>query len=407
MPATPDAAPAPRIPLSRDRVLRAAAAFADENGIEALSMRKLAQAVGVEAMSLYNHVASKEDLLDGMIDLVFAEIELPSAAEGWKRAMRQRAISVRTVLARHRWAIGLMESRTSPGPATLRHHDAVLGCLREAGFSLELAAHAYSALDSYIYGFTLQERGLPFDTPQETAALAQVMLARFPADQYPHLAEFMFGHVLQPGYDYGEEYEFGLDLILDGLERAHRTARSRNRTAGDKSRTDIAMAGFGPSAGKSPKPPASLSSPNTLTPRQIALTFQRHKALKVTDGHPIYQRYRSTISDSRSMGLLGSAPTEPSQPGRRTPAPGSGRCGTVVSNSIIAYPAVTVTLRRQPATSESAGRPDPRTSTSDRSGVANRPERRFTFVLRSRPVTFSRRSALRDESAGRVSSDPA
>ena len=132
MPATPDPAPAPRIPLSRDRVLRAAAAFADENGIETLSMRKLAQAVGVEAMSLYNHVASKEDLLDGMIDLVFGEIELPSLTESWKKAMRQRAISVRTVLARHRWAIGLMESRTSPGPATLRHHDAVLGCLREA-----------------------------------------------------------------------------------------------------------------------------------------------------------------------------------------------------------------------------------------------------------------------------------
>jgi len=260
VPAPPDALPAPRIPLSRDRVLRAAAAFADENGIEALSMRKLAHAVGVEAMSLYNHVTSKDDLLDGMIDLVFAELELPSAAGGWKRAMRQRAMSVRAVLARHRWAIGLMESRTSPGPATLRHHDAVLGCLREAGFSLELAAHAYSALDSYIYGFTLQERGLPFDTPQESAALAQVMLARFPADQYPHLAEFMFGHVLQPGYDYGDEYEFGLDLILDGLERAHRTAQSPNRAAGDESRTDIAMAGSGPSAGKSPKPPASLSS---------------------------------------------------------------------------------------------------------------------------------------------------
>ena len=220
MPATPDAAPAPRIPLSRDRVLRAAAAFADENGIESLSMRKLAQTVGVEAMSLYNHVASKEDLLDGMIDLVFSEIELPSAAGGWKRAMRQRAISVRTALSRHRWAIGLMESRISPGPATLRHHDAVLGCLRDAGFSLELAAHAYAALDSYIYGFALQERGLPFDTPQETAALAQVMLARFPVDEYPHLAEFTFEHVMQPGYDFGNEYEFGLDLILDGLERA-------------------------------------------------------------------------------------------------------------------------------------------------------------------------------------------
>ena len=224
MPATPDAVPAPRLPLSRDRVLRAATAFADERGLEALSMRKLAQVVGVEAMSLYNHVANKEDLLDGMIDLVFGEIELPSAAEGWKKAMRQRAISVRAVLARHRWAIGLMESRTSPGPATLRHHDAVLGCLREAGFSLELAAHAYSALDSYIYGFALQERGLPFDNPEETAALAQVMLARFPADEYPHLAEFTFQHVMQPGYDFGQEYEFGLGLVLDGLERLHRPA---------------------------------------------------------------------------------------------------------------------------------------------------------------------------------------
>jgi AcrR family transcriptional regulator len=208
------------MPLSRDRVLRAAAAFADENGIETLSMRKLAQAVGVEAMSLYNHVANKEDLLDGMIDLVFSEIELPSAEEGWRTAMHQRAISVRAVLSRHRWAIGLMESRTSPGPATMQHHDAVLGCLRDAGFSLELAAHAYAALDSYIYGFALEERGLPFDTPQETAALAQVMLARFPADKYPHLAEFTFGHVMQPGYDFGDEYEFGLGLILDGLESA-------------------------------------------------------------------------------------------------------------------------------------------------------------------------------------------
>jgi len=232
VPATPDAAPAPRTPLSRERVLHAAAVFADENGIETLSMRRLAQAVGVEAMSLYNHVANKEDMLDGMIDLVFSEIELPSAEGGWKRAMRQRAISVRTALSRHRWAIGLMESRTSPGPATMRHHDAVLGYLREAGFSLELAAHAYSALDSYIYGFALQERGLPFDTPQETAALAQVMLARFPADVYPHLAEFTFQHVMQAGYDFGDEYEFGLDLILDGLERALRAIAEAESSRG-------------------------------------------------------------------------------------------------------------------------------------------------------------------------------
>ncbi|MDQ3897614.1 MAG: TetR/AcrR family transcriptional regulator [Actinomycetota bacterium] len=209
-----------RLPLSRERVVRAAVGFADTHGIESLTMRKLGEAVGVEAMSLYNHVANKEDLLDGMIDVVFGEIPLPGGDDGWRTAMRQRAISVRAVLSRHRWAIGLMESRRSPGPATLRHHDAVLGCLRKAGFSVELAAHAYSALDSYVYGFALQERGMPFDTPEDTAELAQAILAQFPVGEYPHLAELTIEHVLKPGYDYGKEYEFGLDLILDSLERA-------------------------------------------------------------------------------------------------------------------------------------------------------------------------------------------
>ena len=208
-----------RTPLSRERVLKTALALADASGIESLTMRKLGEAVGVEAMSLYNHVPSKGDLLDGLIDLVFSEIELPSGADGWKTAMRQRAISARAVLSRHRWAIGLMESRTSPGPATLRHHDAVIGCLRQAGFPVALAAHAYSALDSYIYGFALQEASLPFDTSEQTSELAQAIVAQFPADEYPHLAEFTFEHVMRPGYDYGREYEFGLDLILDGLER--------------------------------------------------------------------------------------------------------------------------------------------------------------------------------------------
>ena len=208
-----------RTPLSRERVLKTALALADAGGIESLTMRKLGEAVGVEAMSLYNHVPSKGDLLDGLIDLVFSEIEPPSGADGWKTAMRQRAISARAVLSRHRWAIGLMESRTSPGPATLRHHDAVIGCLRQAGFPVALAAHAYSALDSYIYGFALQEASLPFDTSEQTSELAQAIVAQFPADEYPHLAEFTFEHVMRPGYDYGREYEFGLDLILDGLER--------------------------------------------------------------------------------------------------------------------------------------------------------------------------------------------
>jgi AcrR family transcriptional regulator len=202
-------------------VLRAAVAFADESGIGSLSMRKLGEVLGVEAMSLYNHIANKSELLDGMVDVVFGEIDLPGGESDWRSAMRQRAISARTVLSRHRWAIGLMESRTTPGPATLRHHDAVIGSLRGGGFSVAMAAHAFSVLDSYIYGFALQEANLPFDTGEETAELAQAILAQFPADEYPHLTELTVEHVLQPGYDYGNEYAFGLDLILDGLEHAN------------------------------------------------------------------------------------------------------------------------------------------------------------------------------------------
>jgi AcrR family transcriptional regulator len=209
--------------LSRDRVLRAAVAFADEHGIGSLSMRKLGEVLGVEAMSLYNHVANKAQLLDGMVDLIFSEIDLPSDGSDWKAAMRARAISARQVLARHRWAIGLMESRATPGPATLRHHDRVIGILRNAGFSVGMAAHAFALLDSYIYGFALQEASLPFDTAEETADLAQSIMAGMPADEYPHLTELAVKHVLQPGYEYGNEYEFGLDLILDGLERARPT----------------------------------------------------------------------------------------------------------------------------------------------------------------------------------------
>jgi AcrR family transcriptional regulator len=211
-------AAARRTPLSRGQVLQAAVTLADESGIGALSMRKLGQVLGVEAMSLYNHVASKGDLLDGMIDVVFSEVGLP-VGDGWKAAMRQRAISVREVLGRHRWAIGLMESRSSPGPSTLRHHDAVLGCLRGAGFSVELTAHAYSLLDSYIYGFALQEASLPFGTTEETAQVAQDIAGQMPAGEYPHLAELVTAHALQPGYQYGREFEIGLDLILDALER--------------------------------------------------------------------------------------------------------------------------------------------------------------------------------------------
>src|SRR5258708_2933273 len=171
-------------------------------------MRRLGEALGGEAMSLYNYVANKSELLDGMVDLVFSEMDLPSGAGGWKVAMRLRAISARRALSRHRWAIGLMESRSSPGPATLHHHDGVIASLREGGFSLEMAAHAFSVLDSYIYGFSLQEASLPFDTPEETADVAQMILRQTPPDEHPHLTELAGEHVLQPGYDYGKEFEF-------------------------------------------------------------------------------------------------------------------------------------------------------------------------------------------------------
>ncbi len=208
-----------RVPLSRDRVLRAAIALADEGGIDTLTMRKLGQELEVGPMALYRHVANKDDIVDGIVDLVFSEIDLPSAGAVWRAAMRQRAISAREVLSRHRWAIGLMESRTNPGPANLRHHDAVLGSFRAAGFSIEMAAHAYSLLDSYIYGFAMTQMNLPFDTSEEVAEVAQNMLRPFPRNKYPNLVEMMTEHAMKPGYDYGDEFEYGLDLILDGIER--------------------------------------------------------------------------------------------------------------------------------------------------------------------------------------------
>ncbi|HEV2036587.1 MAG TPA: TetR/AcrR family transcriptional regulator [Candidatus Dormibacteraeota bacterium] len=205
--------------MSRERVLRAAINLADRDGIESLSMRKLGQEVGVEAMSLYNHVRNKEDILNGMVDVVFSEIDLPSSGVDWSTAMRQRAISARQALLRHPWAIGLMESRVQPGPATLRHHDSVLRNLRTGGFSIEMAAHAYSVLDSYIYGFTLNELTLPFDTSEQVAEVAGNILRELQADEYPYLAEMAIEHAMKPGYNYGDEFEFGLNLILDGLKR--------------------------------------------------------------------------------------------------------------------------------------------------------------------------------------------
>jgi AcrR family transcriptional regulator len=208
-----------RTPLTRERVLQTAVRLADQGGIASLSMRKLGQELGVEAMALYHHFANKDDLVDGMVDLVFGEIELPPSTRDWRTAMRQRAIGVRDALLRHRWAVGLMESRRRPGPANLRHHDAVIGSLRAGGFDIGMAAHAYSVLDSYIYGFALTKMNLPFETSDDVADVAQSMLQPFPPDEYPHMLEILTDHVMKPGYNYGEEFEYGLDLILDGLER--------------------------------------------------------------------------------------------------------------------------------------------------------------------------------------------
>jgi len=210
----------PRSRLSRERVLKVAIAHADAGGLDALSMRKLAEELDVAPMALYRHVANKEDLIDGMVDVVFSEVGLPSVGPDWRTAMRQRAMSLRDVLARHRWAIGLMESRRNPGPANLRHHDAVIGSLRASGFDMALVAHAYSVLDSYIYGFALTKMNLPFESGDDVAEIAETMLEPFPVNEYPNLVEFLAEHVMKPGYDYGDEFEYGLELILDGLERA-------------------------------------------------------------------------------------------------------------------------------------------------------------------------------------------
>jgi AcrR family transcriptional regulator len=206
--------------------------LADAGGFESLSMRKVAAALGVEAMSLYNHVASKEDLVDGLVDIVFGEIEVPTPGDAdWRPAMRRRAISVRAALNRHRWAVGMLEGRLSPGPASLRHHDGVMGCLREAGFPFRAAVHASSVMDAYIYGFALQEKHLPFETPDQVSEVIEIQRERVPEmDEYPYLVE-VAREMAKAGYDYAAEFEFGLDLILDGLERFQAGAASEPVTA--------------------------------------------------------------------------------------------------------------------------------------------------------------------------------
>ncbi len=200
-------------------MLHAALGLADEDGLESLTMHAIGRRLGVQAMSLYRHVENKEDLLDGLIDLVVSEVEVPMSSADWKAAMRQRAISARRVFARHPWAIGLVESQRHPHAVTLRHHEWVLGVLLEAGFSATLAGHAYTLLDSYIYGFALQEGSLTYGSPEEQAEAGQATLQQLPPDEYPHLARVARAFI-EAGVEYGAGFEFGLELILDGIERA-------------------------------------------------------------------------------------------------------------------------------------------------------------------------------------------
>jgi AcrR family transcriptional regulator len=214
-----------RTRLSRPLVLRAAVMLADRDGLEGFSMRRLAQELDVVPMALYKHVANKDELLDGMVDIVFDEIESPSLDDDWRSALRRRAISTREALNRHTWAIGLMETR-NPGPANLRNHNAVMGCLREAGFSFKTAIHAYSAQDAYIYGFALQEQTLGFSSPDDAGEAAQRRAQTIDAlDAYPYLAEIAT-ELPATGYDNTAEFAWGLDLILDGLDH-HRSAPRR------------------------------------------------------------------------------------------------------------------------------------------------------------------------------------
>ncbi|MFV0524676.1 MAG: TetR/AcrR family transcriptional regulator [Acidimicrobiales bacterium] len=210
--------------LSRDRVVEGAIELADGIGASSLTIRKLATHLGVKPMAIYNYVASKEEILDAMVDAVFGEFTSPPEDRPWREAIGIRCHSARAVLARHPWATPLLDSRTSPGPETVRHHNAVLGCFRRAGFSLPLTAHAYALIDSHLFGFALQEAALPALGGDEMVALAGELMAAF--DGLPHLRELTVDHVLQPGYDFRDEFAFGLDLILDGLERSRDAERA-------------------------------------------------------------------------------------------------------------------------------------------------------------------------------------
>jgi AcrR family transcriptional regulator len=206
-----------RAPVNPERTLEVALAVADSEGLQAVTMRRLARELGVEAASLYHHVDGKGQILDGLVDLVAAEIELVDSATDWRESIAQRARQTREVVRRHPWAVSLMASRTTPGPATLRLLEAGIRSFREGGFSVVLAAHAISTVDSYVHGFVLQEVNLPFRDEAELAAMTGAIMEAFPASEFPYLFELTVEHVLRPGYDYGQEFDSGLTVVLNGI----------------------------------------------------------------------------------------------------------------------------------------------------------------------------------------------
>lgn len=208
---------APRNSLSLERLVAAAMELADERGLGGLTIRALAARLSVRPMATYHYISDKEQLLDLIVDGVFEQIERPVPGLPWRPELHRRCISVRAAMRRHPWALGLVDSRTSAGPATLAAHDAVLGTLLSDGFSPALAARAFALLDSYVYGFALQENSIPLQDPSTAPEVVAAMLEAMDAELYPHLVSFTRAHVLVPGYDFGDEFEPGLDLVLDAV----------------------------------------------------------------------------------------------------------------------------------------------------------------------------------------------
>lgn len=204
---------APRNTLSRDRVVAGAIALADAEGLDALTIRTLAERLGVRPMALYHHIANKDELLDAIVDVVHGEVHLPTG-DNWRDELAERSRSMRAVLGRHRWALGLMETRASPGPATIASHEAVLGVLFAAGFSTPATAHAYAVLDAFVYGFALQESMLD---AVGLGTATDELLEQMDFSASPHMAAFAADHAAAPDYDFGDSFEVGLTIVLDGI----------------------------------------------------------------------------------------------------------------------------------------------------------------------------------------------